>query len=199
MKTIYLIRHGEIEGGKPRRFIGRTDLPLTPHGREQISALGALLGPRKIERIICSPLSRCQESGEILAASLHGVIETEQMFAEIDLGDWEGLSVAEVESRFPGEYEARGANLPGYRPSRGESFIDLLNRVFPALLHLIETASTSPTAVLVHAGVIRVLLAHILGIPLCNMFQLQQDYGCYNVLHADQNGIRVACMNCTPT
>ena len=119
MKTVYLIRHGEIEGESPRRFIGSTDLLLTPRGREQIAALGSLLLPHNIERIVCSPLSRCQESGEILAASLGATIETEQKFSEIHLGDWEGLTVAEVKSRFPGEYESRGTNLPGYRPPGG--------------------------------------------------------------------------------
>ena len=198
MKTVYLIRHGEIEGESPRRFIGSTDLPLTPRGREQIAALRSLLLPHNIERIVCSPLSRCQESGEILAASLGAAIETEQKFSEIHLGDWEGLTVAEVKSRFPGEYEARGTNLPGYRPPGGESFMDLLNRVLPALLHLLETSTSSPTAVVAHAGVHRVLLSHILGIPLCNMFRLQQDYGCYNVLYADKKGLRAGCINCTP-
>ena len=198
MKTIYLIRHGEIEGVKPRKFIGKTDLPLTPYGREQVVALSTLLQSQKIERFVCSPLIRCQESGEILAASSGAVTETEQLFSEIDLGDWEGLTAAEVKSIFPGEYEARGTNLPGYRPPRGESFIDLLNRVLPAFLHLIETTTASQTAVVAHAGVNRVLLSHILGIPLSNMFRLQQDYGCYNVLHADPKGIRVGCVNCTP-
>lgn len=197
MKTVYLIRHGETPGSQPRRFIGRTELQLTHRGREQITALGKVLEPHNIKRIVCSPLSRCLESGEILAASFATTIETEHNLSEIDLGDWENLTADEVKVTFPGAYEARGENLPGYRPSGGESFEDLLARAWPALQKIIET-TTSKTAVVAHAGVNRVLLCHVLGIPLENMFRLQQDYGCYNVLYADRSGIRAGCMNCTP-
>lgn len=198
VKTIYLIRHGEISATKPRRFIGRTELPLTSHGREQIVSLGQMLAwQRSFEKIICSPLSRCLESGEILSANLGIKVETEEGLSEIDLGDWEGLTVADVMSRFPGEYEKRGESLLSYRPEGGESFSDLQGRVLPALLRIIEETS-SVTAVVAHAGVNRVLLCHILGLSLEKMFQLPQDYGCYNILHADQKGIRVGCVNCVP-
>lgn len=44
MTTIYHIRHGEIPQTRPRRFLGRQDLPLTDHGREQITRLAASPG-----------------------------------------------------------------------------------------------------------------------------------------------------------
>lgn len=198
MKAIYLIRHGEIEGENPRKFIGRTDLPLTNRGRQQLGALRDHLSVQSFERVVCSPLMRCKESADILFASSKLTIESEQDFSEIDLGDWEGLTVAEVKTRFPGAYGARGLNLPGYRTSHGESFIDLLARVWPALLALIET-TTSQTALVAHAGVNRVLLCHILGISLSHMFRLQQDYGCYNVIYVGENGMRVGCVNCLPS
>lgn len=50
--------------------------------------------------------------------------------------------MAEVKSTFPGEYEKRGDNLPGYRPKGGESFSDLRDRVWPAMLRIID-ATTS--------------------------------------------------------
>lgn len=197
MKTIYLIRHGEILATKPRRFIGRTELPLTTDGKEQILSLGKVLARHSFDKLICSPLSRCQESGAILAGALGTTIEMEDGLSEIDLGDWEGLTVAEVQSTFPGEYEKRGENLLGYRPKGGESFSDLHDRVWPALLKIIE-ATTSAATVVAHAGVNRVLLCHVLGLSLDNMFQLPQDYGCYNILYADQKGIRIGCVNCVP-
>lgn len=197
MKTIYLVRHGQIAATKPRRFIGRTELPLTPHGKEQITSLGRVLAGRSFDRLICSPLSRCQESGEILGRTLGTTIETENEIAEIDLGNWDGLTVAEVKSKFPGKYEKRGENLAGYRPIGGESFSDVHDRVWPALLRIIE-ATISTSAVVAHAGVNRVLLCHLLGMSLENMFRLPQDYGCFNVIFADQKGIRVGSVNSVP-
>lgn len=197
MKIIYLIRHGQISTTKPRRFIGRTELPLTHHGKKQIISLAKMLAGYSLDRLICSPLSRCQESGEILSSTLGTTIETEGEISEIDLGDWEGLTVAGVKSQFPGEYEKRGKNLAGYRPGRGESFNDVYDRVWPALLRIVE-ATTSASAVVAHAGVNRVLLCYLLGMPLENMFRLPQDYGCYNIIFADQKGIRVGSVNCVP-
>lgn len=156
-----------------------------------------MLAPLGIERIVCSPLARCQESGEILAASLGVAQETESQLAEINLGAWENLTVAEVKEKFPGGYEARGKNMPGYRPPGGESFNDLVDRTWPALLRVID-ATVSRTVVVTHAGVNRVLLCRLLSIPQENMFLLQQDYGCYSVVSVTRVGMKVVCMNCTP-
>jgi probable phosphoglycerate mutase len=54
MTTIYLLRHGEIPASSPRRFLGRTDLPLTENGRGQIKELGRFLQSRAIGAIFSS-------------------------------------------------------------------------------------------------------------------------------------------------
>ena len=197
MKTIYLIRHGEIAATSPRRFIGQTDLFLTKKGRQQITTLGQCLSTRGIEKIICSPLSRCQESGRILSSFLGPSIETEADLAEINLGDWEGLTADEIKVKYPGAHEARGKDLPGYRPPGGESFHDLYKRVWPAFKKIIETCPQH-TAVVAHAGVNRVLLCHILGIPLAQMFRFEQNYAHFNVIYLDKTILKVGCLNCTP-
>lgn len=193
MSTIYLIRHGQIPSSSPRRFIGRTDFELTQRGREQISSLAAQLESIEIARIISSPLLRCRQSSEILAESLGCGIEIVPGLAEIDLGDWDGLSVTEVQEKFPGEYKARGLDIAGFRPSGGESFEDLLVRVFPAFSF--GVASGENTAVVAHAGVNRVLLCHMLGMPLENLFLLDQDYGCLNVIQKTNGFFRVSSIN----
>jgi probable phosphoglycerate mutase len=197
LKTIYLIRHGEIAATSPRRFIGRTDLPLTEKGREQIAVLGQYLSTCRIEKIVCSPLSRCQESGQILSRYLGLSIETQHNLSEINLGDWEGLTVDEIKAKYPGAYEERGKDLPGYRPLGGESFHDLLDRVWPAFMQIVE-ASPSQTAVVAHAGVNRVLLCHILGIPLTQMFRFEQNYGYFNVISVDKTHLKVESLNSRP-
>lgn len=194
MKTIYLLRHGEINPGKPRKFIGQTDLSLIPEGREQMSVLGSFLHRRTtFDQIVSSPLSRCLESSELLNRSLKTITCVEPDLAEIHLGDWEGLTAEQVREKFPGEYEARGADMAGYSPAGGESFQDLQDRVWPVLQKIIAQVETA--AVVSHAGVQRVLLCRILGIPLDNLFRIKQDYGCYNILHVDEDHIQLACLN----
>lgn len=198
MSTVYLIRHGEIPQSRPHRFIGQLDLPLTETGREQIARLGKYLASRSIDRILTSPLCRCTESASILAHHLQ--LETVERMAdlrEIGMGSWEGLTVDEVRDRFPGEYEARGDYIAGFRPRGGESFADLLNRAWPAF-----SAATSlddeRLAIVSHAGINRVLLCRILGMPLVHLFTLEQHYGCVNVVHLTHTGFRVEGINTCP-
>ena len=143
---------------------------------------------------MCSPLSRCVESAGIVGAALGLLPETVWDLREISLGSWERLSVDEVCERFPGGYEARGRDLAGFRPPGGESFGDLLSRTWP-VFELAATKGDAPVAMVAHAGVNRVILCRILGMPLENLFRLEQDYACINILHAGENAYRVVAMN----
>jgi probable phosphoglycerate mutase len=193
MTTIYLIRHGEIEQSKPRRFIGQQDLPLTERGRSQIADLAEYLACLPVSRVISSPLARCRESAAIICKRIGGKPKIVPALTEISLGDWEGLSVAEVKERFPGCYQARGEDLAGYRPSAGESFADLLARVWPTFVDI--TKESADLAIVAHAGVNRVILGRILDMPLGNVLRLQQDNGCLNIIRHSPSGYRIECIN----
>jgi len=197
MTTIYLLRHGEIPSWTPRRFLGRTDLPLTDNGRRQMEVMARFLKSRAIGTIVCSPLQRCRESAQILASTVDCELEVISELAELDLGEWEGLTVEEVRQRFPGDYEARGLDLANYRPAGGESFADLLERVWLPFT-AIGASGNLPVAVVAHAGVNRVLLCRLLGMPLANLFRLEQSYGCCNVVHAEEGDYRVEAINLRP-
>lgn len=99
----------------------------------------------------------------------------------------------EVRERFPGGYEARGLDIVNYRPPGGESFADLSDRIWPAFASIADSCAseTRPVVVVAHAGVNRVLLCRLLGMPLANLFRLKQGYGCCNVVHAVKGGYRV--------
>jgi broad specificity phosphatase PhoE len=197
MTTVYLIRHGEISQSKKVVFVGQRNLLLTDRGREQIARLADFLASRAISKVLCSPLSRCVESAGILCSSLGGVPETVPGLQEISLGAWEGLSVDEIQALFPGCYEARGRNLAEFRPSGGESFDDLLNRVWP-IFETIVHGMDERIAIVAHAGVNRVILCRILNIPLENLLRLEQYYGCLNVIHHTNSGYRVESINSCP-
>jgi probable phosphoglycerate mutase len=190
---MYLIRHGEITQSAPRRFVGQSELPLTDRGREQMRKVGEYLVGRGVRRVLCSQLSRCVESAGILGLALGLGPQVVTALREISLGEWEGLTVAEVRERFPGEYEARGRDLAGFRPLGGESFADLQHRAWAAFE--VATGGDCPVAIIAHGGVNRVLLCRILGMPLENLFRLEQDYACVNLLHAEEGGYRLGMLN----
>ena len=193
MSEIYLIRHGEITQSLPRRFVGKSDLPLTDRGRRQMRQVSQFLAGRGVSRLLCSPLSRCVESAGIVGMALGLEPEVVPDLREIGLGVWEGLTVEEVRERFPGDYEARGRDLAQFRPAGGESFADVQRRAWAAFEALSDFKS--PQAIVAHGGVNRVLLCRILGMPLENLFRLGQDYGCANVVRTGRDGLCVDVMN----
>jgi len=187
--VIILMRHGQIPQSEPRRFVGQRDLPLDQAGREQADAAGRWLaaclaaGPEP-EGICCSDLVRTRETAERVAGCLGLGSESVTPMAglrEIGLGQWEGLSKDEVEQQFPGQLEVRGRDLAGYRPPEGESFADLQERFCEAFQTVAEKTRRLGI-VIAHAGANRALLCRLLGMPLNNIFSLEQDYCCVNVL-----------------
>jgi alpha-ribazole phosphatase len=182
---LYLLRHGQIAGHEERRLIGQMDVPLSAKGIEQIRWWKEQWAHLSFDRILCSDLSRSRSSAEILAELVDGPVETVPELREITLGEWEGLTAEEIGTRYPSEWDERGKDLEKYRPPGGESFSDLSARTVPVF----ETAAQAGGRVLIvgHAAVNRVILCHILGVPLSNVFRLGQDYAALNII-VSRNG-----------
>jgi len=155
------------------------------------------LADRSIDRIVSSSLTRCRQSGLILQDRLGVEMEINPELSEINLGDWEGLTATEVKERYAGQYTERGNDLAHFRPKNGESFNDLLGRVLPAF-ETLRSSTDGTLAVVAHAGVNRVILCHVLGVPLANLFRIEQHYGCINILNYDDSCIRINCLNYYP-
>ena len=199
MSTIYLLRHGDIAmPSGQHRFVGQLDLALSTQGREQMRMLAGHPALQGLKRMLTSPLLRCRESAAILSARLGcGAAEVVPEFAEIDLGAWEGLTPAEVNNRFPGEHAARGNDLAAFRPVGGESFADVQHRAWPPF-ERVAHGDVEPIAIVAHAGINRVLLCTILGMPLTNLFRIKQDYGCCNTILCNGTEYFVQDLNIVP-
>lgn len=199
MSSVLLLRHGVIVRDSPmHRFLGQSDPPLSDLGKKQLERLARHVLLDSVEKVWCSPLQRCTVGAAIIAAERQQCeIEIVPELTEISLGKWEGMTVAEVRRNFPGAYEARGRELATYRPPGGESFADLLLRVWPVF----EQAARSRRriALMSHAGVNRVLLCKILGMPLSHLFRLGQDYGNCSVISVEEGRFQVSALNVVPS
>lgn len=195
---IYLLRHGAVEGHEERRFIGQFDLPLCENGLRQVRWWQKALADISFDRIFCSDLTRSCDTARIIAGTRERPIEIMPQLREIHLGEWEGLSVAEVRRRFPEEYERRGRNLSDYRLPGGESFNDLRKRIVP-VFERIFSEMEGHILIVGHAGVNRTILCHLLGMPLENLFRLGQDYGSLNIIECNEGSLRVKSINIPPT
>lgn len=89
---VFLIRHGQTEWSQSGQYTGKTDIPMTPHGEEQVKATGQimygsgrLLDPAKIAKVYVSPRTRARRTYELLSGQKDGYEITEGL-AEWDYG-----------------------------------------------------------------------------------------------------------------
>ena len=191
---IYLVRHAEpLMPDDSWRFIGaRSDPPLSRAGIMQAGQLAERFRHVGIGRVWSSGLLRSYQTAEIASGLPSAHVHIEPRLREVDLGLWDGLTAAEINERFPREYEERQTDLIGYRFPGGETFGELQERAVPAFTELAEAALTRDhgeahgcdVLVVAHKSVNRVILCHFLGLPLHDMFGIDQDYCAVNVLRA---------------
>ncbi len=204
---VWLLRHGALPQVFPRRFVGQSDISLSEDGREQAAFWAKKLAGVPFAAAVASDISRSLDTARIILAGRDVPLRTDVGLREICLGEWEGLTVAEVRERFSGQYEARGEDIAGYRPAGGESFRDVRARAVAALEAIVRqargVAAGDPEArvevlAVAHGGVNRCLLCHLLGMSLGHLFRLGQDYACLNLLDYSGDMPTVAGMNIRP-
>jgi alpha-ribazole phosphatase len=196
--VLHLVRHGAIISVAGKAYIGQIEAPLSDEGVEQAWALRKWLEPVHFSRVVSSDISRSQRTAKIIAGWRNNPIEAMPALREINLGEWEGFSFQEIKERFPEDYAARGRDIENWRPPFGESFADCRARVNGVLEEIL--AGTHGNVLLVgHAGVNRLILCSVLGIPLRNLHCIGQDYGCVNVIEYGLERARVKLMNYAPS
>ena len=158
--TLVLVRHGETDWNRERRFQGHADMPLNDTGRLQARELADALRDEGLSAVYTSPLRRASETAAIVAGRLGLWAEELEALREIDVGDWQGLTVDEVKTRFPERVDV--AWRSGW--PNGETHEQLRSRVFPALLDLEQRHADARVLGVTHAGPIRVALAAAAGL-----------------------------------
>lgn len=161
---LLLVRHGEAAANAEGRLLGRTDSPLTEHGRSQVAALARSL-PGGVERLISSPLRRAVDTAAGLGTGLP--MEVDQRWVEIDYGEHEGQVLGAV----PAEVWARWRADPSYTPKGGESLTTLGRRVREACGELFG----DPSAPARHADRHVVVVSHVSPIKAAVAWALGAD------------------------
>lgn len=157
---IYLIRHAKTEGNALGRYIGITDSPLCGEGIELARQAG---GSAQLARVIVTPLARTQQTAKILFPN--AVQRIVPLLAEMDFGDFENRSAADMENDAAYRAWVDGGCL-GTCPN-GESIAGFSARVCAAFkeeLHLGQCSGQGELVFVVHGGVIMALLS-ALGRP----------------------------------
>lgn len=188
---IYLIRHGQTEGHQEKRYNGQIDVPLTALGRQQSEQVRDALLDVSLAAVYSSDLSRSLYCAELIAAS-HGLkVVQRTSFRELNIGDWEGRTWAELQESYPEDWQARLADLVNFPVPGGESLQDAADRIRPAFQQLLSAHPEGDVALVAHGGVNRIVLLDAIGSSLEQVFALEQDYACLNIIdfYAEGNAV----------
>ena len=180
---LYLVRHGATARTAEDRFSGQAGVDLSDEGRWQVHRLAERLAVERIAVAYTSPLSRAVETAGILCKP-HGLTAVNSDgLREISHGHWEGLTRAEVETRFADEYRLWEADPFNFAPEGGESGLSVLARALPVIRDIVTTYASQNVLVVSHKATLRLILSSLLGFdPRGYRDRLDQSPACLNVV-----------------
>jgi len=186
---IYLIRHGQVAGHDQPRYNGQADVGLTDVGLEQYHVLKERLAGNPVSACYTSDLSRCAIGAKIICDRFGIEPVRRSELRELNIGVWEGLTWQEIAQRWPMEWQARLSDLVNYRVPEGENLLDVEARVMPVVAEIVERHKGQEILVVGHGGVNRIVLLNAIGAPLAGMFNIEQNYGCLDIIDYYADGL----------
>ncbi len=182
MSKLLLVRHGDTEFNSTHRFLGHTDIELSPEGVEQVKKLRDRLASETIDLVYASDLRRAALTAQMLTSTHKVKIVTSPELREINYGEVEGLTFEEIKSRYPDVARccvdwSQDLKFPG-----GETFEEFTGRIGKFSPKL-RNATEQTILVVAHGGPLRVLLCYLLGMDLKHWRQFQLDVASLSVVN----------------
>ena len=166
MTDLVLVRHGETVWHAENRYTGRTDIPLTPRGFAEGHELARWAGTAELAGVWASDLSRSQLTARPCAEAAGLELRADPRLREVDFGQAEGMTPAEMVQTIPHEFAAfqrdpvtnhlPGGEDPRLAAERGLACLDEIARAYP----------DGRVLVVCHSTLIRLMICSLLGVPL---------------------------------
>lgn len=199
---LYFIRHGEVEEKYHKVFGGsRIDMGLSPLGVKQGEAIATWLKDTRIDAIYASPMLRVQQTLAPLATQRSLQPELMNGLREIDFGDWTGSRWDEVQTNFGVSAFDWLEIIETNSIANGEDIDLLKTRVRESLLHIIRAHPHGHVAIFCHGGIIRVMIALLLEMPLKHMAHINIEYGSISLvelLPERKHAVEIELLNFQP-
>jgi broad specificity phosphatase PhoE len=193
---LFLIRHGETEFNRKGLALGRADVPLNETGRRQAECLCIAFSSQSFDAIYSSPLVRASETAAAIASAHDHEVRTEEGLIEMDIGEVEGLTFAEVRERFPALAQNwGGADGPSFRMPGGERLIDVQARAVRSIEDLAARHAEEAICAVTHNFVILSFLASVLRIDLAHFRRLRHGVAAIAEIEMRPGGSRVVRLN----
>ncbi len=157
MNILYFVRHGQTAWNDIGRFQGSTDVPLNLLGIEQAEKAALALMDIHFDAIYSSPLNRAQVTAQTIARPHQLTVQVEPRIAEINFGQWEGMTFEEIERKWPGRIKEMyihpdTVDIPG-----SETFADAESRTMGFLNELISANDNKTFLIVSHGAAIRTM------------------------------------------
>jgi broad specificity phosphatase PhoE len=165
---MFLARHGETVWHDGNRYAGRSDIALTPLGHRQAERLAAWAVAAGLDAVWCSSLARARETAVPAALATGVELQIDARLREVDFGRAEGLTVADMEKRFPEALAAFQADPVANHLPGGE---DPRAAVLRGVACLDDIAAAHPRGrvlVVAHTTLIRLALCRLIGLPIAD-------------------------------
>ena len=194
---ILLIRHGETEWNRIRRFQGRSDLPLNQRGRDQGHALALALEDESVTAIYSSPLARAMETARLIKVFHPSVpLFEEEGLVEMDLGEFDGMEAEHWAAQNADFLKAWLETPASVRMPGGESLQEVQTRAMGALERITKMYPPESTLLLCsHNFVNLTILCYALKVPLDRFREVRQETAALNVLYKQGQQFLVKVVN----
>jgi alpha-ribazole phosphatase len=196
--SIWLVRHGQTQLNKARRYQGASDSPLTPYGVRQAEALAYRLRRIPFKIAVVSPRLHAQVTAETILSARDVLIVDDPRWGETHHGCWEGLTYREVRTRFPQEAIARFADALHGRPSGGESLAEVAHRIAEGWSALLQQNPGGRVLVITHATPVQLVLCAVSGMAPTLHWRWRVDLGSVTALDIYGGGAIVRMVNEMP-
>lgn len=181
MTKVYVVRHGQTAWNLEEVFRGRMDIPLDETGKKEVHLAGEALKDETLHAIYSSPLSRSMETAENIAKFQNIEVKPLEAIIDISYGEWEGVSLAEVQKKYPDLCALWLKEPHKVRFPNGESLEQVRVRTQNAIENLLEKHENENIALVAHRVPNKVISCALLGIDNSNFWRIQQDTASTNL------------------
>lgn len=185
---LILVRHGETEHNRGQLTLGRFDAPLNERGRAQAAAVAASFRTPP-DAVYASPLARAMETAALIRAHTGIAVRPESDLIEMDVGEMEHLTGAELRERYPDflrlwlSPDAGDARMPG-----GETLREVQERAWGAVERARTAHPDGEVVAVTHNFVILTLVCRAIGLPLAQFRRIRHGLGARTVLDIREDG-----------
>jgi broad specificity phosphatase PhoE len=168
VKRVIFIRPGETDWNRQVRWQGWVASPLNEHGQKQAQQLANYIRHIGMSALYTSDLRRALQTAQILSDKLGFSAISDQRLRERNIGEWQGLTIDEMRTWFPDEYQHLLMDAENYRVPGGESRKDVCLRMRAAFEDILKQDKGGTVGIMSHTTAIHALLGEIIPGNLSN-------------------------------